>query len=320
MDGKTPILYIVIPCYNEEAVLPYTMNVVVDKLTELMEQHRISMASRVLFVDDGSKDETWNLIRDAAKVNEKIRGLKESRNNGHQNALMAGMLAAQKYADCVITMDCDGQDDISVIGEMVSCYTKEHCEIVYGVRKARKKDSWFKRKSAEWYYKLLHKFGADVVYNHADFRLVSSRVLQELQQYQEVNLFLRGLFPLLGFKSSIVFYNRENRVAGESKYSLQKMVSFAVDGVTSLTVKPLVSIMMFGFLIAGISFIGCIWALVSYMLGSTVQGWASMTCIVCFVCGVQLICVGVLGIYIGKIYMEVKHRPRYIIEEKTWDE
>lgn len=317
---KSPTLYIVVPCYNEQDVLDHMIPVFVNTLLRLYEKGMVSEESRVLFVDDGSNDRTWRIIKDASEnlaYMDKVIGIHESRNNGHQNALMAGMMEARAHCDIVITIDCDGQDDIYAIDDMVESYLSGFYDIVYGVRSSRKKDSCFKRSSAQCYYKLLQWFGAEIVYNHADYRLVSRRVLDELQDYQEVNLFLRGLFPMLGFRSTTVYYERNERLAGKSKYPLRKMLSFGMNGVTNLSTKPLTLIMIFGFIVALISFVGCIWAVIGRFCGNTVPGWASMTSIVCFVCGVQLICTGVLGTYIGKIYLEVKHRPRYIISDRT---
>ena len=313
----TPVLYVVLPCYNEEEVLPKTLPMFIMQLYRLIEKDVVSRKSCILCVDDGSRDDTWSIICDYAKRSPYVKGVRESRNNGHQNALMAGMMEAMPDSDIVITMDCDGQDDLNVINQMVYAYLNQKVDIVYGVRSSRKKDTCFKRWTAQGYYKLLKRLGADVVYNHADCRLLSKRVLEELVSYQEVNLFLRGLFPLMGFKTQVVYYERQERFAGETKYPLHKMFSFGMNGVTSLSVKPLTIILSLGFVIAALSFFGCLYAFVSYFTGYTVPGWASMMCIICLVCGIQLICLGVIGIYVGKIYLEVKHRPRYIISERV---
>ena len=313
--GK-PILRIVIPCYNEEQVLPITAPMFLEKLTSLMEAGKISRRSKVLFVDDGSKDKTWQIIQELAQQDSRFIGIKQSRNRGHQNAVLAGLLESKDHCDITISIDCDGQDDINAMDEMVDAYL-DGCEIVYGVRSKRDTDTFFKRFTAQSFYKVLKSMGVDSVYNHADYRLVSSRVLQEFANFKEVNLFLRGMFPLVGFKSTSVYYERHERIAGQSHYPLRKMLALAFDGITSLSVKPLHLITTLGGIIAVLSFIGVLWTLIVALCGSTVPGWASMTCIICFIGGVQLICLGVIGAYIGKIFLEVKQRPRYIISERT---
>ena len=315
----TPVLYIVIPCYNEEAVLPITAPLFLAKLRQLTDAGLIAEASRVLFVNDGSKDKTWDIIRDLARSDEHYLGICQSRNRGHQNAVLAGLMEARDRCDITISIDCDGQDDINAMDEMVKAY-HDGCDVVYGVRSSRETDTFFKRFTAQSFYKLLAAMGAEVVYNHADYRLISARVLKEFANFREVNLYLRGLVPLVGFKSTTVSYSRAERVAGESHYPLKKMLALAVDGITSLSVKPLRLITGFGLIVAAISFIGCLWALITALCGFAVEGWASMTCIVCFVSGVQLICLGIIGEYIGKIYLETKQRPRYIISERTWED
>mgnify|MGYP004623313509 FL=1 len=315
----TPRLYIVIPCYNEEAVLPITAPMFLDKVKSLAAAGKISEDSRVLFVNDGSKDDTWNIIKNLAAEDEHYIGICQSRNRGHQNAVLAGLMEAKDVCDITISIDCDGQDDINAMDAMVDAYL-DGCDVVYGVRSSRETDTFFKRFTAQSFYKFLAAMGADVVYNHADYRLISARVLKEFANFKEVNLFLRGLVPLVGFKSTSVTYSRAERIAGESHYPLSKMISLAVDGITSLSVKPLRLITGFGVVVAFLSFIGVLWALITALCGRSVQGWASMTCIVCFVSGVQLICLGIIGEYIGKIYMETKQRPRYIISERTWEE
>ena len=315
----TPVLYIVIPCYNEQEVLPITAPMFLDKLNSLSAAGKISDRSRVMFVNDGSKDRTWDIIKELSEKDEHYIGICQSRNRGHQNAVLAGLMEAREMCDITISIDCDGQDDINAMDEMVDAYL-DGCEVVYGVRSSRETDTFFKRFTAQSFYKFLSAMGAEVVYNHADYRLISSRVLKEFANFKEVNLFLRGLVPLVGFKSTTVSYSRAERIAGESHYPLSKMLSLAVDGITSLSVKPLRLITGFGVIVAFLSFIGVLWALISALCGKTVQGWASMTCIICFVSGVQLICLGIIGEYIGKIYMETKQRPRYIISERTWDE
>ena len=315
----TPKLYIIIPCYNEQEVLPITAPMFLEKVKSLAEKGKISPDSRVLFVNDGSKDKTWEIICGLAKQDEHYIGISQSRNRGHQNAVLAGLMEAKDSCDITISIDCDGQDDINAMDEMVDAYL-DGCEIVYGVRSSRETDTFFKRFTAQSFYKFLSAMGADVVYNHADYRLISARVLHEFANFKEVNLFLRGMVPLVGFKSTTVSYSRAERIAGESHYPLKKMIALAVDGITSLSVKPLRLITGFGIVVALLSFIGCIWALITAICGNTVPGWASMTCIVCFVSGVQLISLGIIGEYIGKIYMETKARPRYIISERTWEE
>ncbi|MBQ5977028.1 MAG: glycosyltransferase family 2 protein [Oscillospiraceae bacterium] len=314
----TPVLYIVIPCYNEQEVLPITAPQFLAKLRQLTEAGKIAEESRVLFVNDGSKDRTWEIIRELAASDEHYLGISQSRNRGHQNAVLAGLMEAKDRCDITISIDCDGQDDINAMDAMVDEYLSGS-EVVYGVRESRETDTFFKRTTAQGFYKFLSMMGAEVVYNHADYRLISARVLKEFAKFEEVNLFLRGLVPLVGFKSSSVYYKRAERLAGESHYPLRKMIALAVDGITSLSVKPLHLITGFGVFVAFLSFIGVLWALIAALGGHTVAGWASTTCIVCFVSGVQLICLGILGEYIGKIYLEVKHRPRYIISERTWE-
>lgn len=314
-----PILWIVIPCYNEEAVLPITAPLFLQKINDLAARGLVSDRSRVLFVNDGSKDKTWELIQGFAKQDEHFIGIAQSRNRGHQNAVLAGLMEAKSRCDITISIDCDGQDDINAMDAMVDAY-RDGCDVVYGVRSKRETDTFFKRFTAESFYKILNAMGAEVVFNHADYRLMSARVLHEFANFKEVNLFLRGMVPLVGFKSTSVAYERHERIAGESHYPLSKMLSLAFDGITSLSVKPIRFITGFGVIVALISFIGVIWAIVEALLGATVSGWASMTSIICFVSGVQLICLGVIGEYIGKIYMETKRRPRYIISDRTWDE
>ena len=312
----SPILYIVIPCYNEEAVLPLTSGMFLKKIKDLAAAGKISDKSRILFVNDGSKDKTWDIIRSLAEADEHYRGVCLSRNRGHQNALLAGLMTAKDLADVTISIDCDGQDDINAMDGMVNAY-RDGCDIVYGVRSKRDTDTFFKRFTAESFYKILNAMGAEVVFNHADYRLMSARALEEFAKFKEVNLFLRGMVPLVGFKSTCVTYERHERIAGESHYPLSKMLALAFDGITSLSIKPIRFITGFGVFVALVSFIGVLWAVIEAAMGLTVSGWASMTSIICFVSGVQLICLGVIGEYIGKIYLESKHRPRYIISETT---
>ena len=313
----TPRLIIVVPCYNEQEVLPITAPMFLAKIKSLAQAGQITQDSRVMFVNDGSRDDTWNIITRLAEEDEHYIGISQSRNRGHQNAVLAGLMTAKDMCDITISIDCDGQDDINAMDGMVAAY-HEGCEIVYGVRSRRDTDTFFKRFTAESFYKLLNAMGAEVVYNHADYRLISSRALQELAKFREVNIFLRGMVPLVGFKSTSVYYERSERAAGKSHYPLSKMLALAFDGITSLSIKPIKIIFVLGLIVALISFVGIIWAVVEAILGNTVGGWASTTCIICFLSGVQLISIGIIGEYIGKIYMEVKHRPRYIISEKTW--
>lgn len=316
---STPTLFIVIPCYNEEEVLPITAPMFLKKLLSLVQAGKIADSSRIMFVNDGSRDRTWEIISELSRSDEHYIGISQSRNRGHQNAVLAGLMEARGKCDITISVDCDGQDDINAMDKMVDAYA-DGCDVVYGVRSSRETDTFFKRSTAQGFYKFLSLMGAEVVYNHADYRLISARALDALSEFHEVNLFLRGMVPLVGFKSTSVEYSRSERIAGESKYPLKKMIALAVDGITSLSVKPLRMIMSFGLTVALISFIGVIWAIVSAICGGTVAGWASTTCIVCFVGGVQLICMGIIGEYVGKIYMETKARPRYIISAKTWED
>lgn len=314
-----PVLYIVIPCYNEEKVLPITAPMFLKKIQDLSAAGKISQDSRVLFVNDGSKDNTWNIIKDLSKADPHYVGICQSRNRGHQNAVLAGLMEAKDKCDITISIDCDGQDDINAMDAMVDAYL-DGCEVVYGVRSKRDTDTFFKRFTAEGFYKLMNWMGAEVVFNHADYRLISSRVLQEFANFKEVNIFLRGMIPLVGFKSTSVYYERAERIAGESHYPLKKMLALAFDGITSLSVKPIRMITGFGVTVSILSFLGVLWALISQLTGSTVSGWASTMCVICFMGGVQLVCLGVIGEYVGKIYMETKRRPRYIISERTWED
>ena len=317
MNNRTdPILYIVIPCYNEQEVLPITAPMFLQKINDLAAAGKISPDSRVLFVNDGSKDRTWEIICDLAARDPHYVGICQSRNRGHQNAVLAGLMEAKSRCDITISIDCDGQDDINAMDAMVDAY-RDGCDVVYGVRSKRETDTFFKRFTAESFYKILNAMGAEVVFNHADYRLMSARVLEEFARFREVNLFLRGMVPLVGFKSTCVTYERHERMAGESHYPLSKMLALAFDGITSLSIKPIRFITGFGVFVALVSFIGVLWAVIEAALGLTVSGWASMTSIICFVSGVQLICLGVIGEYIGKIYLESKHRPRYIISDST---
>lgn len=312
-------LYIVIPCYNEEKVLPITAPLFLEQLKSMQEKNLISSESKIMFVNDGSKDNTWSIIKKLSEENTSFIGIAQSRNRGHQNAVLAGLMEAKDKCDVTISIDCDGQDDISVMTQMVEEYLSGS-EVVYGVRNSRKTDTFFKRVTAEGFYKFLNFMGAEVVFNHADYRLISAKVLKEFANFKEVNLFLRGMVPLVGFKSSSVYYERKERFAGESHYPLSKMLALAIDGITSLSVKPLRMISSVGIVMAVVSLIGLIWAVVSKLFGFTETGWASIVAAICLLSAIQLICIGIIGEYIGKIYMEVKNRPRYIISERTDDE
>lgn len=317
-DFSRPILLIVIPCYNEEDVLPITAPMFLEQIQTMISKEKISAKSRILFVNDGSKDSTWDIICKLAQDDEHYIGISQSRNRGHQNAVLAGLMEARDVCDITISIDCDGQDDITAMERMVDEYLAG-AEVVYGVRSKRDTDTFFKRFTAESFYKLLDKMGVETVYNHADYRLISARVLQEFAGFQEVNIFLRGMIPLVGYKSTTVYYERHERIAGESHYPLSKMLAIAVDGITSLSVRPISIITGAGCVVSLIGFVGIIWAIITAILGNAVPGWASIVCIVCFLGGIQLFSLGVIGEYIGKIYLESKHRPRYIISDKTWE-
>lgn len=307
------ILYMVVPCYNEEDVLPETSKRLKEKFVNLINQDKISEQSRIVFVNDGSKDKTWDIISQLHDEDRVFSGINLSRNCGHQNAVLAGLLTVKDICDMAITMDADLQDDIDAIDGMVDKY-QEGCHVVYGVRNSRKTDSFFKRFTAEGFYKFMKLMGVDVVFNHADFRLMSSRVLQELSGYKERNLFIRGIIPLIGFKSDNVYYERHERFAGESKYPLKKMISFAVDGITSFSVKPLKIITNIGIFVCILSVIAFLWIFIGSFFASNEIGWPSLMCSVWFLGGLQILCIGIIGEYIGKIYSESKERPRFIIE------
>lgn len=309
------ILYMIIPCFNEEKVLPVTSVLFLETLKRLISAGKIGDDSRILFVDDGSSDRTWKMIREFAESDRHFAGIRQSRNRGHQNAVLAGLMEAKDFADITISVDCDGQDDISAMEQMIDAYHNGY-EIVYGVRSKRDSDTYFKRVTAEGFYKFLQLMGVEVVFNHADYRLLSARVLKELANFREVNLFLRGMIPLLGFCSTSVYYERHQRAAGESHYPLHKMLALAFDGITSLSIRPIRMITSIGMFLACLSFCAVVWSVVQYFSGGTVAGWTSMTSIICLIGGLQLICLGVLGEYIGKIYLEVKARPRYIISDR----
>ncbi len=314
-----PVLYIVIPCYNEQEVLPVTKPMFLNKLNHLIARRKVSEQSRILFVNDGSRDSTWDLIQEFASQEEKIEGISLSRNRGHQNALLAGLMEAKDLCDITISIDCDGQDDLNAMDEMVEAYHKG-ADIVYGVRSKRDTDTFFKRTTAEGFYKLINKLGGEVVYNHADYRLVSAKVLEEFSNFNEVNLFLRGMFPLVGFNSTIVYYERHERLKGESHYPLKKMLALAFDGITSLSIKPIRIVTGMGIAFSIISFLLNVYALISLIHGTVVSGWTSSIIVTCLLGGIQLISLGVIGEYVGKTYLETKHRPRYIISNRTYKE
>ena len=307
------ILYLVIPCYNEEEVLNDTASELTKKMQKLIKDKKINEKSRIMFVNDGSKDSTWSIIEKLHKENKLISGVNLSRNKGHQNALLAGLMTAKEYADITISMDADLQDDINVIDDMIEENNKGS-NIVYGVRSSRKKDSFFKKHTAQAFYKLMKFFGVDIVYNHADCRLMDKKSLDALENFKEVNLFLRGIVPLIGYKSSIAYYERGKRMAGESKYPLKKMIAFAVDGITSFSVKPLRLIFSTGLIILIVSIGIMIYSLVVKLIGNTVPGWTFLTISIWFIGGLQMLSIGIIGEYVGKIYNETKSRPRFIID------
>ena len=313
------VLYVVVPCYNEEEVLEETTRQLKEKMESLIKDKKISKESRVMYVNDGSKDNTWKMIEEISEKEKLFTGISLSRNRGHQNALLGGLMTAKNYADIVISMDADLQDDINAIDEMIDKYY-EGADIVYVVRSARKTDTWFKKTTAEGFYKFMKMMGADIVYNHADYRLASKRVLDELEKFNEVNLFLRGMFPLIGYKTEIVYYERNERFAGESKYPLKKMLNFAWDGITSFSVKPLRLICTMGFIILFISLIIMIYSLIRKITGNTVDGWTFITISIWLIGGIQMISTGIIGEYIGKVYNETKRRPRYIISRNLNEE
>ncbi len=312
----TPVLYIVIPAYNEEAVLPVTSPMFLEVLKGMISDKMVSDDSKIMFVNDGSRDKTWEMIENLSREDKHFCGVSLSRNRGHQNALLGGLMYAKDRADITVSIDCDGQDDINAIREMVSRYLEGY-DVVYGVRSSRETDTAFKRTTAQGFYKLMKWMGVDTVYNHADYRLLSRRVLESLSQYEEVNIFLRGMVPLVGFKSTTVYYERNVRLAGESHYPLKKMLALAIDGITSLSTKPIRLVTTLGFIVTLISFVGIIWSIIGYFIGTTVSGWSSLVAIVCFLGGIQLLSLGIIGEYVGKIYLETKRRPRFIISEEV---
>lgn len=311
-------LYLVIPCYNEEEVLHETAKRLLIKMNDMIKSNAISEDSKILFVNDGSKDKTWSIIESLHQENNIFSGVNLSRNRGHQNALLAGLMTAVEYADMTISLDADLQDDIDVIDKFVEEYYSGS-DVVYGVRSSRETDTFFKRTTALGFYKFMKILGVDMIYNHADYRLMSKRALEGLRQFKEVNLFLRGMVPLIGYKYSIVEYERHERFAGESKYPLKKMIAFALDGITSLSIKPIRIITGLGFSISFVSIIALIYSLIVKFLGHTVTGWTSLTLSIWMLGGIQLLCLGVIGEYIGKMYNETKQRPRFIISDKLID-
>lgn len=316
---KDNILYVVVPCYNEEEVLTETTKQLEKKMNDLIQKKIISDKSRVMYVNDGSKDKTWELIEKIYKEHPLFTGISLSRNRGHQNALLAGLMTAKEYADIVVSMDADLQDDINAIDEMLEKY-HNGCDLVYGVRSSRKKDTWFKKTTAQVFYKFMKLMGVDIVYNHADYRLTSKRVLENFSDYKEVNLFLRGMFPLIGYQSDIVYYERNERFAGESKYPLKKMLNFAWDGITSFSIRPIRFILIIGILIFLVSCIMTLYCIIVKLLGNAVAGWTFLACSIWMLAGVQMLSLGIIGEYIGKMYNETKARPRYIISRNLEEE
>jgi glycosyltransferase involved in cell wall biosynthesis len=313
MRTECPVLYLAVPCYHEEEALPITAVKLHEKLTQLMEQGSIAPESRIVFIDDGSKDGTWRVISELHEENPIFRGIKLTRNCGHQRALLAGLMTIREECDAVISLDADLQDDINAIDEMVAQY-RDGCEIVYGVRKDRTTDTAFKRGTAQGYYKMMRAMGVEMVYNHADYRLMSRRALEELSGYEEVNVFLRGMVPMLGFRTGEVYYSRAPRMQGESKYPLRKMLAFAFEGITSLSIKPIRMITFLGVFIFLVSLGMLLYVLIRHFLGYTVVGWTFLAVSVWGIGGLQLLGIGIVGEYIGKIYLETKRRPRYHVE------
>lgn len=307
-------IYLVVPCYNEEEVLRETASRLKDKIQGLISNKVISDKSRITFVDDGSKDKTWSIIEELNSNDKIFSGVKLSRNRGHQNALLAGLMTVKGYCDAAISLDADLQDDINVIDKFIEKFNYG-CDVVYGVRSERKTDTVFKRTTAQGFYKIMKALGVDIVYNHADYRLMSKRALDSLQDFKEVNLFLRGIVPLIGYKSDVVLYERNERFAGESKYPLKKMLSFAFEGITSFSVKPIRLILTVGILMFISSLAALLYFLIIWMAGKTVQGWTTVVASIWMLGGIQLLCLGVIGEYIGKIYIETKERPKYIIDK-----
>lgn len=312
-----PTLYIVVPCYNEEAVLPESAKQFDSVLTDLISKSIIAEDSKILFVNDGSRDKTWLLIQEYSKQNSHFQGISLAKNKGHQNALLAGLMTAKEFCDIAVSIDADLQDDINAIYEMIQKYKQNKCDIVFGVRSARKTDTFFKRTTAQGFYKLMKGMGVDLVFDHADYRLLSKRALEALSQYQEVNVFLRGLVCDLGYKTDVVYYERNERFAGESKYPLKKMIDFAFQGISSFSVSPIRLITGSGFVISVCSVFAMLYALISLAVGKVMPGWTSLLISIWFLGGVQLLSIGLIGEYVGKIYLETKQRPKYLIAEDT---
>lgn len=315
-SNESPILYMVIPCYNEEDVLPITFPMFQEQMSKMIAAKQVSADSKIMFVNDGSKDSTWKIINELSQENDIFCGLSLSRNRGQQNAMFAGLMEARKYCDIAITIDCDGQDDIATMADMVNEYNNG-CDVVYGVRSDRESDTFIKRFTAQSFYKVLNKMGVETVYNHSEYRLMSKRVLDALSDFKEVNLFIRGMVPLIGFKSTSVYFKRNERIAGNTHYSIKSLTMLAINAITSLSIKPIRIITLFGFSVSTISFLLIIYALVSFIAGAAVSGWTSMMITVLFIGGVQMLSLGVIGEYVGRTYLETKHRPRFIIGDKT---
>lgn len=315
-SNESPILYMVIPCYNEEDVLPITFPMFQEQMSKMIAAKQVSADSKIMFVNDGSKDSTWKIINELSQENDIFCGLSLSRNRGQQNAMFAGLMEARKYCDIAITIDCDGQDDIATMADMVNEYNNG-CDVVYGVRSDRESDTFIKRFTAQSFYKVLNKMGVETVYNHSEYRLMSKRVLDALSDFKEVNLFIRGMVPLIGFKSTSVYFKRNERIAGNTHYSIKSLTMLAINAITSLSIKPIRIITLFGFSVSAISFLLIIYALVSFITGAAVSGWTSMMITVLFIGGVQILSLGVIGEYVGRTYLETKHRPRFIIGDKT---
>ncbi|MGL4373283.1 MAG: glycosyltransferase family 2 protein [Turicibacter sp.] len=308
-------IYFVVPCYNESEVILETTRQLSQKVNSLIDTGKIAARSQIVFVDDGSKDNTWELIEKLSQQSSLISAIKLSRNRGHQNALLAGLMTVKDHCDAVISLDADLQDDIHVVDSFIEKYRFEQCDIVYGVRSERKTDTPFKRHTAQLFYKLMNSFGVDMVYNHADYRLMSKRAIQALASFKEVNLFLRGMVPLIGYKSDVVYYERNERFAGESKYPLKKMIAFALEGITSLSVKPIRMVTVLGVVVSLCSIIPLMYSLIQWVNGNTVQGWTTIVVSIWAIGGIQILCIGIVGEYIGKIYLETKQRPKFIIDQ-----
>ena len=309
------IIYFVVPCYNESEVILETSKQLSLKVNDLIEQGLIASSSQIVFVDDGSKDNTWQLIEQLAGQSTLVSGIKLSRNRGHQNALLAGLMSVKDYCDAAISLDADLQDDIDVIDQFIDKFSHEQCDVVYGVRSKRTTDTLFKRDTAQLFYKLMNHLGVEMVYTHADYRLMSQRAIESLADFKEVNLFLRGMIPLIGYKSDVVYYERHERFAGESKYPLGKMITFALEGITSLSIKPIRMVTILGILVSLSSLIPLMYSVLQWFRGNTVQGWTTLIVSIWAIGGIQILCIGIVGEYIGKIYLETKHRPKFVIDQ-----